>query len=863
VFDAPHCTTALAEGTLEQSGFMPDSIPSTAPFWSFPVSEWMRLTGTGPGGLSADTVSERLRSRPPRRPPTRWQRDLRLLLRQFRSPLLLLLLGAVVISAYLGDHTDAVIISIILLGTSLLSFFQERSAGKVVEKLNALVARKTTVRRDGQTLTVPAESLFPGDVLQLKAGDRIPADALLISANELHVNEASITGESYPLRKMPGTVPADTPLGKRFNCLWEGTNIISGTAQALVIHNGADSLFGHITQAASIPPETAFEKGIRDFGYLLIRITLVLSFFILIANLLNHKPVIESALFALALAVGMAPELLPAIISISMTAGARRMLKQRVIVQKLSSIQNLGEINLLCTDKTGTLTEGSLQVRGTPGPSGEPDPFVAQLAYWNALFESGYSNPVDEALRQLGTGNENTPEKTGEVPYDFIRKRLSVAIKTDSEQILITKGAFDQVTAICTRVRTATAITEPLADHQDSLQQLYTHYGEQGLRCLGVCYKPLKKGFISKEDERDMIFAGFILLHDPLKQGISEVLNTLHQQGVQLKVITGDNRNIALTTALGLGIAKPRIATGSELNNMSEEALAHQVKHISIFAEVEPLQKERIIRALRKSYTVAYMGDGINDVAALNAADVGISVSNAVEVAREAADFVLLEKDLGVLSAGIQEGRTTFANTLKYIYCTTGATFGNMISVATASLLLPFLPMLPKQILLTNFLTDFPYLSVASDRVDAEQVRKPGRWKLSTIRNYLLIFGLHSSVFDVLTFLLLLYGWEFRDALFQTGWFVESVLTELCILLIIRTRLPLLHSRPGKYLLWLSAGTIVLTLLLPWLPFADMAGLVPLPLCALGTILLLVILYVVTAEKLKQWFFRKYAGNQS
>ncbi len=839
-------------------GAMPTPSPASSSFWAIPVASWMQFYQSNPEGLSTAQVAARRQQMPVARPPARWQRDLRLLFRQFRSPLLLLLAGAVVLSSFLGDTTDALIIAVILLGTSLLSFYQERSAGHVVEELNALVARRAVVLREGRSADVLTTEIVPGDVLQLRAGDRIPADALLIVANELHVNEASITGESYPVRKMQGTVPEATELSKRFNSLWEGTHVISGTATALVIHTGADTLFGNITQSASIPPETAFEKGIRDFGYLLMRITLVLSFFILLVNLLNHKPVIESALFALALAVGMAPELLPAIISISMTAGARRMLKQKVIVQKLSSIQNLGEINLLCTDKTGTLTEGSLHVHGIYDARGNPDAYVQKLACWNATLETGYANPIDDALRLLPREPGPLPEKTGEIPYDFIRKRLSVAVATGKENILISKGAFAQIVAVCNRVRLANDRLEPIAPHLASLEESYTRYGEAGIRCIGIGYREIQPGILNKDAERDMIFAGFILFHDPLKAGIRDVVNTLTDQGVQLRIITGDNRNIARTTAAGLGISHPRIVTGDELLHTSTEALNNLVKHTPVFAEVEPQQKERVIRALRRHYTVAYMGDGINDVSALNAADVGISVSNAVDVAREAADFVLLEKDLAVLSAGIREGRTTFANTLKYIYCTTGATFGNMLSVATASLLLPFLPMLPKQILLTNFLTDFPYLTVTSDRVDATQVRRPGRWKMKAIRNYLLVFGLHSSVFDVLTFLLLLYGFRFREAWFQTGWFIESVLTELCILLIIRTRLPLLRSRPGKYLLALSLGAIVLTLCLPWLPFAGAAGLVPLPLQALGMILLLVLLYIITAEALKHWFFKKY-----
>jgi len=698
----------------------------------------------------------------------------------------------------------------------------------------------------------------PGDVLLFKAGDMIPADCLIIESNELHCNEASLTGESYPVRKQFGKLDENTELSKRINCLWEGTNIVSGNAKALVIQTGNNTIFGSIAQSATKNVETTFEKGIKDFGFFLMKITLILSVFILVINLVNHKSPIESALFALALAVGMAPELLPAITTIAMSAGAKRMLAKKVIVKKLASIQNLGEVNLLCTDKTGTITEGSIKITGLVNGYGKEDEQVKQLAFWNASFESGYSNPIDDALKLLKFETHKPAEKTGEIPYDFLRKRLSIAVKTEKESLLITKGAFTQIMEICSGIPSATGNIEDINVHKAELEKSFEQFGMDGLRAIGICYKNIEEKSISKEDETQMIFAGFILLQDPIKEGIVETISELHKLQVGLKIITGDNKNVARSIALKIGVAEPKILTGTEVFNSSPEALNNLVRHTHIFAEVEPQQKERIIMALRKSFTVAYIGDGINDVSAINAADVGISVENAVDVAREAADFVLMEKSLMVLVDGITEGRKTFANTLKYIFINTGSTFGNMFSVAVASLLLPFLPMLPKQILLMNFITDFPYLTVASDNVDQEQLDRPGKWDLKFIRNYMVIFGIHSSLFDIITFVTLLYVLKVKESAFQTGWFIESILTELFILFIIRTHKNFFKSQPGKYLFILSIFGLVLTLGLPYLPFAADIGLTPLPLMNLGAMLLIVAVYIITADLLKVWFFKKY-----
>lgn len=833
-------------------------------FWKFDTNYWFQKLNSSEYGLPQELADKFLLEKGLHpKSKSSFRKDLLLFVNQFKSPLILLLIGAVIISAFLGDSLDVFIILFIILSTGLLSFFQERNAGKVTEKLQSLISIKATVLRDGLPREIVSTQVVAGDVIILNAGDMLPADCIIIEANELHANESSLTGESYPARKEAGVLDEKTTLAKLTNCLWEGTSIVSGNAKALVIQTGENTIFGSIVRSASGTVETTFEKGIRDFGFFLMKITVTLALFILIVNLLNHKGTIDSALFALALAVGMAPELLPAITTIAMSAGAKRLLNKKVIVKKLNSIQNLGEVNLLCTDKTGTITEGTITLSGLVDGEGRESGFVKQLAFWNASFETGYSNPIDEALKEVEPDTKVLLEKIGEVPYDFIRKRMSIGVNTEKEKLLISKGAFQQILNICSQIKLSNESIENIAAHRPELERQFAQYGTDGLRAIAICYKTIDTNNISKDIETDMIFAGFILMNDPVKSDMPETINELSKLNVGLKIITGDNKDVAKSIALKLGIKEPVVMTGKALTSVNPEALKQLVKQTHIFSEIEPQQKERIILALKQTYTVAYMGDGINDVPAINAADVGISVENAVDVAREAADFVLMEKDLMVLAHCIKEGRKTFANTLKYLYISTGSTFGNMCSVAAASLVLPFLPMLPKQILLTNFITDFPFLTVTTDNVDNEQLERPGKWNLKLIRNYMLVFGIHSSLFDLITFLTLYFLLKAKESEFQTGWFIESILTELFILFIIRTHKTFITSRPGKYLFIFSIIALILTIGLPYLPFANEFGLTPLPMVNLGSVLLIVAVYVLTADLLKVWFFKKYHNTFS
>lgn len=830
-------------------------------YWQYSQAEVITALQTGSDGLSPEEAAKRAISGGNKEQRNPLMVDIALLLSQFRSPLVLLLVAAVILSAFLGETSDVVIILVILIATGILSFLQERHAGKAVEALRSIIRTQATVLRNGQEYHVFTDEVVPGDILVFSAGDIIPADCLLLESKDLHINEAPLTGESYPVEKEPGTVPVATVLSKRYNSLFQGTSTVSGSGKAVAVLTGKNTVFGNISASLSRPAEeTSFEKGIRRFGFLLMQITIVLAIVILAVNIYFGRPLIDSLLFGLALAVGMAPELLPAIMTIAMSAGAGRMAKQKVIVKKLSAIQNLGEINLFCSDKTGTLTEGVLKVSSITGIDGKENDRIKQLAFLNACFETGFANPMDEALRNMEGMSSAGYTKVDEIPYDFIRKCLSIAVKdSNGESFLITKGAVSNVLAKCTTVLLPDNSIVPIAEKTETINQLYEQYGNNGFRSIAIAYKPVSAGIpLHKEDEQQMVFGGFVLLYDPPKDGVLDVIDNLRKNGVALKIITGDNKLVAAYIAKEIGLKNCVVLSGEEIRKMSSEALVLNVQKADVFAEIEPQQKENIIKALRKAgNTLAYMGDGINDVAAINAADVGISTNNAVDVAKEAADIVLLEKDLAVLNAGILEGRRTFLNTLKYIYTNTSATFGNMFSMAGASILLPFLPMLPQQILMTNFLTDFPYMAVASDNVDEADLSVPQKWNLKQLKNFMIIFGLHSSLFDYLTFYVLYRLFHASQAVFHTGWFIESICTELLILFVVRTHKSLLKSAPGKLLILLSVLGLVITLALPFMPYAADMGFVVPPWALLAAITGILALYVITADIIKIAFFKK------
>jgi P-type Mg2+ transporter len=557
--------------------------------------------------------------------------------------------------------------------------------------------------------------------------------------------------------------------------------------------------------------------------------------------------------------VGLTPQLLPAIISINLSHGAKRMAQKKVIVKRLSAIENFGSMNVICSDKTGTLTEGTMRLQAALDVDGQPSDKVLLRAYLNSFYETGFTNPIDEAIRKYKRFDLSDYQKQDEVPYDFLRKRLSIVVTHDHAHLMVTKGALQNVLDVCTSVETKDGSIADIATALDRIQQQFAEFSHQGLRTLGVAYKNMGDDpCIGNEHEAGMTFSGFLVLADPPKPHILETITGLKNLGVALKIITGDNHLVAANVSQQMGLKNTKIMTGPDLGRLSDAALLRTVGGVDVFAEIEPNQKERIILALKKAgNVVGYMGDGINDASALHAADVGISVESAVDVAKDAADIVLLEKGLDVLLEGVREGRTTFANTLKYVFMATSANFGNMFSMAGVSLFLPFLPLLPKQILLTNLLTDFPEMTIATDNVDNEMVQYPRRWDIKAIRKFMITFGLVSSVFDYLTFGLLLLVLHATQVQFRTGWFLESVVSASLIVLVIRSRKPFFQSRPGKYLLIATLSILAVTLILPFTPLADIFGFAPLPFSFLLLIGGIVMLYIITAEITKRIFYQR------
>jgi Mg2+-importing ATPase len=829
-------------------------------YWALPAAEVGSALRSGGGGLPAAEAARRL----VQYGPNTLGRDtgpssVRLLLEQVRSPLVLILAFAGVVSFFAGDWTDGVVVLAILILSTVVGFVRERDARRAIASLRARLTTEAMVLRDGSPVRIAVDQLVPGDVVMLSAGSLVPADGVIWEATDLFVNEAVLTGETFPAEKGPGQVAPDAPLSGRRNCVFLGTNVRSGTARVLVTRTGAATAYGEIAGRLKVrPPETEFDRGIRQFGYLLTMAMTVLVIAVFAVNVLYSRPVIEALLFSVALAVGLSPELLPAILSVNLAQSARQMAARGVLVRRLAALENLGSMDVLCTDKTGTLTEGVVSVSGAFDPAGGPSDEARSLAVLNARLQTGLINPIDEALQREPLAA--LPEKLGEVPYDFVRKRLSVVVREGAGALLITKGAVEPLLAACTRVRGG-AILDPTV--RDRIDDLYRAWCQDGLRVIAVATRRLApQPRYGREDERDMELAGFLALADRPKVGAAEAVADLGQLGVMVKVITGDHHLVAQHVARVVGLGPCRILTGPELTALSDDALPRAAEETQIFAEVDPNQKERIIVALRKAgHVVGFMGDGVNDAPAMHAADTSISVDGAVEVAREAADFVLLEKHLEVLKRGIIAGRTTFANTLKYILTTTSANLGNMISMAVASLFLPFLPLTAGQILLNNFLSDLPAMGLAGDSVDPELTERPQRWSMPFIRRFMIQFGLLSSLFDLLTFAVLLLVFRADPATFRTAWFVESLLTELAVALVVRTRRLSIRSRPGRFLLWSTVAVGVFTVLLPRAPGADRMGFVPLTPAVLGSVVAIMVAYVVATDGLKKIFYRRRAGD--
>jgi Mg2+-importing ATPase len=816
--------------------------------------------GASPSGLGGSEAADRLRrSGPNALKAVRRRSATALFFAQFRSPILLILVFATVVSALLRNYTDASIILLIVLLSSILTFVQEHRADRAVENLRDRVRVTVPVVRNGAPGPVPLEEVVPGDIVLLSAGSLVPADGLVLEAKDFFVNQAVLTGESFPVEKMPGPVARDATLASRTNCVFMGTNARSGTARMVVVQTGAATAFGQVARRLSLrPPENEFQRGVRRLGMLLAEMMFVLVFAVFAINVIERKPVLDSLLFSVALAVGLTPQLLPGILAISLARGAQEMARHGVIVRRLESIENFGSMDVLCTDKTGTLTEGVARLDRALDPSGAPSEDVRRWAWLNSRFQTGLANPLDEAVLAGAAFDLAGISKRDEAPYDFVRKRMSVAIEERGRPVLITKGQLAKVLETCSQVadqgRTA-PLDGPLAKR---LLGCAEGWGAEGFRVLGVATRELPPGAAySRADEAGLTFRGFLLFLDPPKADVRETIADLGSLGVGLKIITGDTLPVTLHVARAIGLEVKGTLTGAELDALHDEALWQRAASTTLFAEVDPNQKERILLALKKTgHVVGYMGDGINDAPALHVADVGISVDQAVDVAKEAADFVLLRKDLSVLHRGIVQGRTTFANTLKYVFMATSANLGNMFSVAGASLFLPFLPMLPKQILLINLLTDLPEMAISGDNVDDDFVRRPHRWNHVFLRRFMIVFGLLSSVFDFLTFAALLWVFRASPELFRTGWFVESVLSAAVIVFAVRTRRPSWRSRPSRVIAAITLAVALVAVALPYSPLARPLAFVPLPLSFLGFVGGVIAVYFLSAELTKRIFYR-------
>ncbi|GER90707.1 magnesium-translocating P-type ATPase [Dictyobacter vulcani] len=783
-------------------------------------------------------------------------------LRLFLNPLVAILLVAGLVSAILGDPVNASIIISIVILSNILNFVQTYQSQNAVEKLRANVSPKATVLRDGAWTELPRRELVPGDMIRLAAGDLVPADARLVQSTDLHIQQAALTGESLPVDKNADDIEAPTEsFAEVHNCVFLGTSVVSGSGTALVIAIGRDTAFGDIAvRLASRAPETEFQRGIKGFGQLIMQTVFFLVFFIVLVGVLGRHPPFETMLFAISLAVGLTPEFLPMITTVTLGRGALRMAKQKVIVKHLESIQNFGSIDTLCSDKTGTLTSGETRLEGHLDLHGHESERVLLFGYLNSANETGIKSPLDEAILHYRKLDVSAYHKIGEIPFDFERRSLSVVVQHEGETLLITKGAPESVLEHCTAYEGdgERSVSE---ESRTAYANTYRDLSRQGYRVLAVAYRSISpQDKYRPTDEQGLVLCGFLTFADPPKADVAQVLQALKNDGVQVKIVTGDNELVTHHVCELVGLESSRIVLGSELEHMTDPALAQVVEEVNVFARVSPAQKNRIILALKsRKHVVGYIGDGINDAPSLHAADVGISVSTGVDVAKDAADIILLESSLQVLHNGILEGRKAFGNVIKYLLMGTSSNFGNMFSMAGAYVFLPFLPMLPTQILLNNFLYDLSQVTIPTDNVDASYIKKPQHWDIGLFRNFMIIIGPISSIFDFLTFFMMLWIFHAGPVLFHTGWFVESLATQTLVLFIIRTAGNPLRSRPSRMLAITTLLIVAIGIILPYTPLAGPLGFTPLPLLYFLFLIGMVITYLLLVELVKRRLMKRYA----
>ena len=836
---------------------------------SLPIEEVLTRLGTCQSGLSSQEVASRLGRYGPNELAQKTKRTGFVeLLYHLRNPLVLILLIAGLISGVIGDAVEAIIIFSIVLLSVVLDVYQESKAENAAEALKERVATTASVLRDGVKKEVKLSEIVPGDIVYLSAGDMVPADSRLISAKDLNLNQSSLTGEAFPVEKAAVSLSTKTTeLTGWDNYVFLGTSVVSGTGTAVVVETGGSTEYGKIAKdlVAKIP-ETEFEKGLRRFGALMTEVTLFLVLFVFFINAFFFsatRGVLESLLFAVALAVGLTPELLPMIMSINLSRGAVAMSKKGVIVKRLASIQNFGNMDVLCTDKTGTLTENKLTLVQYSDLEGKDAEKILFYSFLNSCFETGLRSPLDDAILKYKDFDVKGYEKIDEVPFDFIRRRVSVVIEDEGERFFIAKGALEEILKVCSYCEIEEQISDLTNVCRSKIEQKYAEFSSQGFRVLGVSYKKVMdaKTHYTINDETDMVFLGFVAFLDPPKETAKDSLQMLAGCGIELKILTGDNEIVTRTTCEQLGFGIKGITLGSELLQTPDDALTRVVEENNIFARVNPAQKNRIIHALKNNgHVVGYIGDGINDAPSLKAADVSISVENAVDVAKESADLILLRPDLTVLDQGVLEGRKTFGNTMKYIMMGTSSSFGTMFSVAGASLFLNFLPMTAIQILLNNLLYDLSEATIPTDNVDEEYIEKPKRLDISYIRRFMVTLGPVSSIFDFLTFFLMLAVFKATVPVFQTAWFIESLATQTLVIFVLRTRkTPFYRSKPGKFLLISSLSVVAAAFILPFTPLGAIFKFAPPPAMFFIVLAGLIVAYLFLVEVVKKWFLKRYA----
>jgi len=818
-------------------------------------------------GLSQQEAEARLESYGYNEPAKKKKRRIILqILSKFFNPLVIVLLIIAGFSLFFGERISAILVIVMACISVFLSFIQEYRAGKEAERLSEMVRTTATVYRNGKSVEINIKEIVPGDIVDLFAGDMIPADLRIISCKDLFINQASLTGESFPVEKNP-----EAPVEQKYsavdlvNIAFMGSSVVSGTGLGIVIKTGSFTQFGEISRKlATITVASSFDKGIRNFTWLMIRFMVVLVIAIFAINALNKGNVIQALLFALSVAVGLTPEMLPMLVAINLSKGAIAMSKKDVIVKRLNAIQNFGAMDVLCTDKTGTLTMDKIILEKHCDVVRKEDEDVLRLAYLNSFYQTGLKNILDRAILKHEKLIVKQYRKIDEVPFDFSRKLMSVVIDNENKHRIIVKGAPEEIYRRCTKFELEGDIME-LGEGNLILPELKTEYNNlssEGFRVLAVAYKDFDspKEKYSKDDEFDLVLKGYITFLDPPKPTARKTIETLRGLGIDFKVLTGDNELVTRKICEDVGLNIKGLATGEQVEKADDRELRELVKQTTVFARLSPLQKERVVHALHgNKHIVGYLGDGINDAPALKTADVGISVNNAVDIAKETADIIILKKSLLVLIDGVIEGRRTFGNIIKYIKMGASSNFGNMLSMTGASLFLPFLPMLPIQILLNNLLYDISQIAIPSDEVDKEYLMKSRPWNVGYIKKFMLTIGPVSSLFDFITFGVLLFIFHAQQPLFNTGWFMESLCSQTLVIHVIRTgKIPFIQSKPSQFLIFTSIYIVTIGLVLPFIPLGKYFGFVQPPPLYFLVLFLILAAYLCLVQFVKSWFIRRY-----